>query len=634
MPAQVFQYYTVGTILKRRVIRRAINSVPHRPFPKMNIDKKEINTTTSKTTRSTIRTTIVALTVALMIMMVGSTAVTTTASTAPAYYPMTLQANGGTFVNPLMQTWAQGFQQYTSNVVKLNYQAIGTGAAQTDILANTGAFAGGDAPISAAQITAANPPATLGNLLQFPESLGGVAIFYNLPGVTTHIELTGPIIADIYVGNITMWNDPAITALNPSITFPAQLITPVHRSDGSGTTYALSNYFEKVSANWNATFTGGCPCYGTSIPSTVWGANAANVGAKGSSAVASYVLGNQYSIGYADSVYATNAGLLFASIKNQAGVFLTPTVTDITAAAAAFSAQVLANPTFTITNAPGTGSYPISTYTYLYVWSNQTNYQQGYDVAQLFEWIINQGQGFSSSLNYAPLPAGVVTVDQGIIAQMNYEGTPFMSTTVTTVTCSQASVIVGSTTTCKAAVTGSGTTLPTGKVAWSSSIAGRFSGTFCRLSKHKTYSSCTRSFTPTAVGSGLAALTASYGGDLKHSGSGNTYSLTVTPRVTKTSVSCTPHSGSVSSAKIITCKAIVKGYLPTGTVTWSQSGTGAVSLSSTTCTLQKYGPSLTKGTCSVKMTGTTAGTVTLQATYSGDSSNQGSLHTATLNIGS
>jgi phosphate transport system substrate-binding protein len=353
--------------------------------------------------------------------------VTTATSATLTYYSLTLQANGGTFVNPLMQTWAQGFQLYTDNVIKLNYQAIGTGAAQTDILANTGAFAGGDAPISTTQIAAAaSADKGLGTLLQFPESLGGVAIFYNLPSMKAHLNLTGSVIADIYVGKITMWNDPAIEALNPTITFPVQPITPVHRSDGSGTTYALSNYLSKVSADWNATFTGGCPCYGTSLPSTVWGANANNVGAKGSSAVAAYVLGDAYSIGYADSVYAVNAGLLTASIKNQAGVFLTPTVTDIAAAANADSTQVLANPTFTITNAPGTGSYPISTYTYLYVWSNQTNHQQGYDMAQLFEWIVNQGQTFSSSLNYAPLPASIVTIDKGIISQISYNGVPFI----------------------------------------------------------------------------------------------------------------------------------------------------------------------------------------------------------------
>ena len=603
----------------------------------MNIDKKEINTTT----RSTIRTTIVALTVAFMVTMVGSAAVTTAAPAPPTYYPMTLQANGGTFVNPLMQTWAQGFQLYTDSQVMLNYQAIGTGAAQTDILTNIGAFAGGDAPISASQLASyATQDAGLGTLLQFPESLGGVAIFYNIPGVTTSIYLTGAVIANIYVGNVTMWNDPAIQALNPTITMPAHIITPVHRSDGSGTTYALTNYFEKVSANWNATFSGGCPCYGTSIGSTTWGLNPSNVAAKGSSGVAAYVLGNQYSMGYADSVYALNAGLKAAAIQNQAGVFLTPTVTDIAAAASAFSAQVLANPTFTITNAPGAGSYPISTYTYLYVWANQVNYQQGYDVAQLFEWIVSQGQAFAPSLNYAPLPASVVIVDQGIISHMNYQGAPFMSTTKTTISCNLASDVVGSAVKCTATVTGSGSAAPTGKVYWSNSGSGTFPSTSCKLSKHSTYSTCTRVFIPTATGattigaSGSVTLTANYGGDLKNSGSGNTSSLTVTPKVTKTTVSCHPKSGSASLATSMTCTAKVIGYSPTGTVTWSQTGgSGTVTLPNTpTCALAKVGTSKTLAACSVTVTAKTTGNVILQASYGGDLNNQVSLHTTTLTV--
>jgi phosphate transport system substrate-binding protein len=267
-----------------------------------------------------------------------------------------------------------------------------------------------------------------GPLLQIPETLGGVAIFYNVPGVTVSLNLTGSVLADIYLGNITMWNNPAIAALNPgchagstTCVLPADTITPVHRSDGSGTTYALTNYFEKVSTAWNASFSGGCPCYGTSIS---WPSS--EIGAKGSSGVAAYVNENPNTIGYADSYYALANGLKAAAIQNQAGVFLAPTLTDIAAAANAFSAQVQANPTFTITNAPGAGSYPISTFTYLLVWANQTNQQQGYDTAQLFEWIVNQGQAFGPSLNYPALPANVVAIDQSLIQQIKYNGVPFI----------------------------------------------------------------------------------------------------------------------------------------------------------------------------------------------------------------
>ena len=201
---------------------------------------------------------------------------------------------------------------------------------------------------------------------------------------------------------------------------PAHVIQPVHRSDGSGTTYALTNYFEKVSTDWNASFPGGCPCYGTSIS---WPSS--EIGAKGSSGVAQYVQQNPYAIGYADSYYAFSNKLQAAAVQNKAGVFLAPSLISIAAAADAFSAQVQANPTFCITNAPGAGSYPISTFTYLLVWANQANQQQGYDMAKLFLWVVNQGQQFGPGLYYPQLSANVVAIDQSIIHQMNYNGVPF-----------------------------------------------------------------------------------------------------------------------------------------------------------------------------------------------------------------
>ncbi len=394
----------------------------------MNIDKKGISMTTA------------ALAVALIIVVVAAaayiavnagktnTVTVTETSATPTYYSLTLQAGGSTFVNPVMQVWAHGFGLYTNNAVQTNYQPVGSGAGITGILKGTFEFAGSDAPVAASQ--SANYTAVKGPLLQIPETLGGVAIFYNVPGVSVNLNLTGPILAKIYLGTITKWNDSAIAALNPgchtgstTCVLPADTITPVHRSDGSGTTYALTNYFEKVSTDWNASFAGGCPCYGTSIS---W--PSFEIGAKGSSGVAAYVNTNPYTIGYADSYYALANSLKAAAIQNQAGVFLVPTLTDIAAAASAFSAQVQANPTFTITDAPGAGSYPISTFTYLLVWQDQTNQQQGYDTAQLFEWIVNanQGQQFGPSLNYPALPANVVAIDQSLIQQINYDGVPFI----------------------------------------------------------------------------------------------------------------------------------------------------------------------------------------------------------------
>jgi phosphate transport system substrate-binding protein len=340
-----------------------------------------------------------------------------------------------------MQTWATAFAGYTNGAVQTNYQAVGSGSGITGVLTGLYEFAGSDAPVSASQLSdyTANGP-----FLQIPETLGGVAIFYNVPGVTVSLNFTGPVLAKIYLGTITMWNDPAIATLNPgchtgstTCVLPADTIIPVHRSDGSGTTYALSNYLSKVSADWNssyATYQGSAcsaatPCYGTNL-GTFWNANPNAQGAAKSSGVAAYVEGNSYSLGYADSFYAFNNGLQAASIENQAGVFLAPSLSSIAAAANAFSAQVLANPTFTITNAPGAGSYPISTFTYLLVWANQKNQQQGYDTAQFFEWIVNQGQSqiYGPNLGYPALPTSVVAIDQKIIHQMNYNGVSFTPT--------------------------------------------------------------------------------------------------------------------------------------------------------------------------------------------------------------
>jgi hypothetical protein len=189
--------------------------------------------------------------------------------------------------------------------------------------------------------------------------------------------------------------------------------------------------------------------------------------------------------------------------------------------------------------------------------------------------------------------------------------------------CNHAYVVVGATVTCEATVQGSGSA-PTGSVAWSSSGSGTFSSASCTLSRHRSYGACSVKFTPTAAGSSLI-LIASYGGDSKNFPAAGTYGLTVAMKATKTTVSCAPKSAVAGSSTVITCTAKVTGYSPTGEVTWSQSGTGSVSFASTTCTLSQ-------GTCSVTMTGATAGKVTLQGTYTGDSNNQGSSKKATLTI--
>jgi phosphate ABC transporter phosphate-binding protein len=540
------------------------------------------------------------------------------ATATQSFYPMTIQAAGGTFVNPVMQVWTTSYYVYTGSTVSINYQAIGSGAGQTDIENNLVAFAGSDAPLTAAQ--AAPYEATYGPLLQFPETLGGVAIFYNIPGVTVNLDLTGDIVARIYTQNITMWNDPAIQALNPSVTLPDQAIIPVHRSDGSGTTYALTNYFEKVSSNWNASWTNGvistsgCPCFATSI---AWPAG--ELGAKGSAGVAADVEGNPYSIGYADSYYAFSNSLKAAAIENQAGRFLVPNLADIAAAANAFSTQVQNNPTFTITNAPGANSYPISTYTYLLVWQDQTNYQQGYDVAYFFLWVVNQGQAYGPVMDYPKLPSSVVAIDESIIEKLQYSGTPIISVAPTTVTCKSPSVVVGKSVKCTIAVGG---TDPKGTATWSSTGFGLFAPATCQTGRK---GSCSVTYFPTYAQS-MVNISASFiSRDSTTIGSGVYSYLTVAPATSKTTIICSP-SSIKAVGDSVTCRAIVKGYSPTGTITWSQpAGTGSVSFSSSTCTLAA-------GTCSVTVTGTAKGPTTISAAYGADNNNLASSTTKKLTV--
>ncbi len=200
--------------------------------------------------------------------------------------------------------------------------------------------------------------------------------------------------------------------------------------------------------------------------------------------------------------------------------------------------------------------------------------------------------------------------------------------TTVTISCNRASVVVGSSTTCKATVQGSGS-VPTGTVAWSSNSSGKFSSASCNLSMHRTYSRCSVRFMPTAAGS--VTLTANYGGDSKNSPSAGTHIFTMLKKAARTIVTCTPKSAVAGSSTVITCKAKVIGYLPTGAVSWSQSGTGSVSLASLTCTLTST-RNPAQATCSVTMTGTTAGEVVVQPTYSGDSNNKDSSRQTTLTI--
>jgi len=343
-----------------------------------------------------------------------------TATSAPYVPPagsISLTAGGSTFVNPIMQIWASAYKNLTTtgaNPVTINYQAIGSSAGQQGLFTNTLMYAGSDAPVSKGQLAQYT---SMGPLLQIPESLGGVAIFYNVPGVTTSLNFNGPVLAAIYNGSITQWNDPRIAALNTGVTLPAQPIAPVHRSDGSGTTYALTSYLATQSPSWRSTIG-----VGTSVN---WPTS--ELAGKGSSGVAGVVSTTPYAIGYADSYYAFKNNLLASNIQNAAGNFIQPTVAAFSAAAAAFASTLNANATAPIVNPPSSAptAYPISTFTYLLIWANQTNEVNAWAMANFFQWVVTYGQTYSQTYYYAPLPPAIAALDQQLISQINFNGQTF-----------------------------------------------------------------------------------------------------------------------------------------------------------------------------------------------------------------
>ena len=320
-------------------------------------------------------------------------------------------------MNPIMQVWVSEYYNLTQSnqaPVSINYQAVGSSLGQTGVLQGTFAYAGSDAPLPASALASYS---SKGPLLQIPEALGGVAIFYNIPGVTTSLHLTGPVLAGIYNGSITTWNDARITALNPGVTLPAATIVPVHRSDGSGTTYALTSYLATQSSNWRSTIGVGTAVNWPSF----------ELASKGSSGVAGTVSTTPDSIGYADSYYAFNNHLLAAQIENAAGAFIAPSVAAFSSAAASFASALAANATAPIVNPPASAAtaYPISTFTYVLIWANQTNAPNGWAMSSFLTWVVTVGQSYSTGLYYSPLPPNIVTIDQQLIAQLNFNGQAF-----------------------------------------------------------------------------------------------------------------------------------------------------------------------------------------------------------------
>ncbi|TAL13472.1 MAG: phosphate ABC transporter substrate-binding protein PstS [Chloroflexota bacterium] len=312
----------------------------------------------------------------------------------PPSSDVVLQGAGATFPNPLYQVWFEAFN-YKYNNIQIDYQSIGSGGGIKAITEQTVDFGASDAPMKDAEI-AALPAGT--TMLHIPTALGAVVVIFNL-GDVKDLNLDADNVANIFLGNITNWNDPAIAANNPGVTLPDQAIRVVHRSDGSGTTNAFTTYLDTVSAEWHDKVGKG--------KEVNW---PTGIGAPGNDGVAGGVKGdaNVGAVGYVELNYATTAGLTSAKLKNAAGKFVAGSTDGVTAAAegaaASFPADFRQAP---IINGAGDATYPLASYTYLLVYKDQTDAVKGQTLVAFIYWCLTDGQATEGGLGYAPLPAPV-----------------------------------------------------------------------------------------------------------------------------------------------------------------------------------------------------------------------------------
>ncbi len=300
-----------------------------------------------------------------------------------------LTGAGATFPLPLYSKWFSDYAAETG--IRINYQSIGSGGGIRQITEGTVDFGATDGPMTDEQLARAK----YGHIMHFPTVLGADAISYNLPNVAQPIKLTGPVIADIFLGKIKKWNDPRITQLNSGVSLPASDIIVVHRSDGSGTTYVFTDYLSAMSPEW-ARRVG----KGTEVG---W---PTGLGAKGNEGVSGQIKQTPGAIGYIELAYAKQNRLAYASVQNSGGGFVLPSIESVTAAAA--SALPKFGPTtdyrVSIVNPPGAEAYPISSFTWLLVYQRHPDPAKGSTLADFLRWAYTKGQPKAVPLDYAPLP--------------------------------------------------------------------------------------------------------------------------------------------------------------------------------------------------------------------------------------
>ena len=306
----------------------------------------------------------------------------------------TVQINGAgaTFPYPIYSKWFSEYNKLHPNV-QINYQSVGSGGGIRQLTNETVFFGATDGPMTDEQLKSAPGP-----ILHFPTVLGAVVPVYNIPNVQGELQFSGQLLADIFLGTVKKWNDPAIAKLNAGIKLPASDITVVHRSDGSGTTYIWVDYLSKISAAFKDKVG-----VNTSVN---W---PTGVGGKGNEGVAGLVTQTPGSIGYVELIYALQNRTPYGAVQTAAGEFVKASDQSVTAAAASVAGTMPADFRVSITNAPGAGAYPISSFTWLLLYEDPKDKTQAAVMVDFMKWALTEGQKLAGELGYAPLPPEVIT---------------------------------------------------------------------------------------------------------------------------------------------------------------------------------------------------------------------------------
>ena len=327
----------------------------------------------------------------------------------PASAQTLINGAGATFPYPIYSKWFDEYAKVDPEV-RFNYQSIGSGGGIKQISSRTVDFGASDGPMTDEQLKQAPS-----ELLHIPTVLGAVVATYNLPG-NPKLSFTPDVLADIFLGKITKWNDARIAAVNRGVQLPDQPILVVHRSDGSGTTYIWVDYLSKVSPEWQQKVG-----KGTSVNWPV------GLGGKGNEGVAGQVKNTPGALGYVELAYAVKNKMPVASVKNADGKFVEPTIASTTAAAAGAAKSMPTDFRVSLTNAPGEEAYPIASFTWLLVYKDQPNELKGRALAKFLWWMSHEGQKYADDLLYAPLPQPVVKQIEAKIRQITYQGKPLVA---------------------------------------------------------------------------------------------------------------------------------------------------------------------------------------------------------------